>query len=224
MYMNRIRTPVSSRRERSARLRNRILIIIAVVAASAVLLCLCTVIIQRSRHKLELSSCPRGYAEYVEKEASNYHLESALIYAVIKQESNFDPKAVSSTGAIGLMQLMPDTFSWLSEDDGTASSGGKIYTQEDLYNPQINIHFGCKYLSILLKKYPNRTTALAAYNAGMGNVSGWLKNESLSSNGKTLDSIPFAETSKYTQKVTDYYFQYKRLYYTNGSGGTSSHR
>ncbi len=153
-------------------------------------------------------SYPREYSEIVTQEASNNGLEEALVYAVIKAESNFDADAVSRVGAVGLMQLMPETFDWLLMRDGNTE-----LTEDDLTNPSVNIRYGCKYLAFLSELYPAVETVVAAYNAGHGTVSAWLSDAEYSSDGVTLDKIPYSETDAYVNKVMGYYAKYQELYY-----------
>jgi soluble lytic murein transglycosylase len=151
---------------------------------------------------------PREYAAIVISEAKENGLDPNLVYAVIRQESRFNADAKSGAGAIGLMQLTPDTFEWLQkkESDGTALSSSA------LSKPSVNIKYGCRFLALLLKKYGVLHTALCAYNAGQGRVDGWLKDGSISKDGKTLSSVPYAETKNYALKVEQNYQQYKALY------------
>lgn len=151
---------------------------------------------------------PLGYSEIVTKEAAENDIDPALVYSVIKVESNFNSDAKSSAGAIGLMQLTPDTFEWLQ----TKLKSDNSYTEQDLYTPEINIRYGCKFLSILMQKYGNERTALCAYNAGIGTVNSWLKNAQISSDGCSLDSIPYKETRNYASAVEKNYQQYEKLY------------
>ena len=152
---------------------------------------------------------PRKYSETVERCASLYGVPPQIIYAVIKTESNFDPEAVSSAGAIGLMQIMPSTFSWLTElmDEEHDISA--------LRDPAINIQYGTFFLRYLYDLYGNYNTAFAAYNAGIGNVSKWLESEQYSHNGQ-LTAIPFAETAVYVQAVTERAERYQKLYNMKG--------
>ena len=139
---------------------------------------------------------PRKYNEIVEKYTSVFHLDESLVYAVIFCESGFDPDAVSSAGAVGLMQVTEDTALW---------AVGKIAWLDeetfDLTNPEDNIAVGCWYLDWLNGSFDNQYTALAAYNAGHGKVSEWLSENEHSSDGIHLENIPYAETDKYVKKV-----------------------
>lgn len=151
---------------------------------------------------------PLDYSDIVAQQAQENELEPALVYAVIRAESNFDAQACSIAGAKGLMQLTPDTFEWLQKTRGETGA----YTQDDLYAPEVNIRYGCYYLSYLIEKYSDLQTALCAYNAGPGSVNSWLSNPQVSSDGKTLDSIPYDETRKYVNTVLKNYKQYQEIY------------
>ena len=126
--------------------------------------------------------------------AHNYHLQPALLAAVIYQESKFRPDAESSTGAIGLMQIQPDTAKGIA-----LHTGGSRFRVEDLYDPEINIRYGSWYLRHLIDKYGDERTALAAYNAGQNNVDRWRASGS---------GIRFPETRAYVAKVE----KLKRIY------------
>ena len=163
-----------------------------------------------AKQKLDYALYPRTYAQQVEQQAQGAGLDPNLVFAVIRQESGFDADAVSHAGAMGLMQIMPDTFSWLQtkldEEDG------RVYTEEDLLDPEVNIRFGCLLLSLLTDRYADLRTALAAYNAGMGNVDNWLQDSAYSSDGRTLSDIQIEETREYTEKVLRNYQEYQALY------------
>ncbi len=158
--------------------------------------------------KLLKKAYPLGYSDIVTKESSANGIEPALVYSVIRAESNFNPDAKSAAGAIGLMQITPDTFEWLQ----TKLKPEKEYTENDLYDPSVNIKYGCKFLSILLGKYSSRRTALCAYNAGIGTVNSWLSDPSVSTDGKNLTNIPYKETKNYALSVENNYNQYNELY------------
>lgn len=151
---------------------------------------------------------PVTYSEYVEKYSTEYGLDKALVYSIIKAESGFDPNAVSPRKAKGLMQIMDTTGEWAAEKIGI-----KNFDSSMLMNPQTNIHIGCWYIARLLKSYNHDIDlALSAYNAGSGNVTKWLKDADISSDGKTLDRIPFEETQNYVKKIKKYSNMYKKLY------------
>jgi len=111
----------------------------------------------RARYPLRYEHIVRGHSE-------NYRLDPALLAAVIYQESKFKPEARSEAGAIGLMQLLPETAKGIA-----ARTGGRAFRVEDLDDPEINIRYGSWYLRHLLDKYGSEEQALAAYNGGQGN-------------------------------------------------------
>ncbi len=134
-----------------------------------------------------------------------YSVDKWLVTALIKAESNFNEDAVSHAGAKGIMQVTDETFSFCRENTDIKSP--------DIFSLDSNIHAGVWYLSYLIKKYDGNTqNALAAYNAGMGNVDKWLKDTRYSSDGKTLKEIPFSETVRYTEKINRYKIIYSILY------------
>jgi peptidoglycan lytic transglycosylase len=111
---------------------------------------------------------PLHYGEIVRAHARNYDLDPALLAAVIYQESKFESDARSDRGAIGLMQLLPETAKGIA-----ARTGGSRFRVADLYVPEINVRYGAWYLRHLIDKYGSQRTALAAYNAGQANVDSW---------------------------------------------------
>jgi soluble lytic murein transglycosylase len=121
--------------------------------------------------------------------ARNYELDPALIAAVIYRESKFDADARSPSGAIGLMQLLPDTAKGIA-----VHTGGSRFRVDDLYDPEINVRYGSFYLRRLLVKYGDERNALAAYNAGQSNVDHWLEDG---------EEIPFPETRQYVDDVLE---------------------
>ncbi len=120
---------------------------------------------QRLRYPLRYEQIVRGHAR-------NYRLDPALLAAVIYQESKFRADAKSSSGAIGLMQLRPDTAKGIA-----IRTGGSRFQTSDLYDPEINVRYGSWYLRHLLDKYQDEKLALAAYNAGQHNVDTWRSKE-----------------------------------------------
>lgn len=140
---------------------------------------------------------PRQYKELIEKNSEKYDLEPSLVYGVIFVESRFDQNAQSAKDAKGLMQIRDITGEW-----GAQSIGITNYDETTLFSPDKNIEIGCWYLNKLNTQFDyQEETILAAYNAGSGNVSGWLKDLNYSDDEKTLNEIPFGETKRYVKKV-----------------------
>ena len=146
---------------------------------------------------------PTAYGDYIAKYAAENDLDPYLVMAVIKVESNFVPEAHSHI-AYGLMQLTEETAEWNAKDMN-------ITEDYDFTDPETSIKFGCHYLRHLIDIYGNIDTALAAYNAGMGNVIEWLKNSDYSDDGDTLKYIPFPETRSYVEKVNKYWQRYSEV-------------
>ena len=142
---------------------------------------------------------PLHYEQIVRGHARNYNLDPALLAAVIYQESKFRADAKSSSGAIGLMQLRPQTAEGIA-----IRTGGTHFQVSDLYNPEINVRYGSWYLRHLLDKYGDERDALAAYNAGQRNVDEWR------AEGK---DIQFPETRAYVDRVEHLKGVYERAYH-----------
>jgi len=149
------------------------------------------------------------YSEYVEKYSKEYDVDKYLIYATIKAESNFNQKAESKKGAKGLMQLMDSTGQEI------AKGLNMTIDNDDLFDPEINIKLGTKYISKMLKKYNNIELALAAYNAGSGNVDSWINSKKIQADGSDVENIPFKETNNYVRKILKDYKIYQELYEQN---------
>jgi soluble lytic murein transglycosylase len=130
---------------------------------------------------------PLRYEQIIRDHAQNYDLDPALLAAVIYTESRFNARAESSAGAIGLMQLLPDTARGIA-----TRTGGKKFVVGDLYLPEINVRYGAWYLRNLLNRYSDERTALAAYHAGQGNVDRWRERGV---------GIQFPETRDYVDNV-----------------------
>lgn len=137
----------------------------------------------------------KQYSEYVTKYSQEYEVDENLIYALIKAESNFNPKAVSTSNAKGLMQLMYSTAEEIAKKNDIE------LTEENILEPEINIRLGIQYISELIEKYECTELALAAYNAGSGNVDKWIKNGTIKSDGTDVENIPYKETNIYIRKV-----------------------
>lgn len=157
--------------------------------------------------RIDKANYPQKYSEYVEKYSEEYGVPEYIVYSTIKIESGFDSSAESSAGAVGLMQLMPDTFQYLMAEMK------EDYKADLIYGPETNIRYGTYYLSKLYLKYQNWDTVFAAYNGGETNVDEWLKDKECSEDGVTLKSIPFPETEKYVAKMNRAMEVYMRLYY-----------
>ncbi|OQA04782.1 MAG: Soluble lytic murein transglycosylase precursor [bacterium ADurb.Bin400] len=141
---------------------------------------------------------PLRYDEHIIKYAQEYNLDSTLVAAVIFQESRFNTQAVSPKGARGLMQIMPATARMIAKELGAR--------EYDLFNPETSIRFGSWYLRTLLDKYNGDVEfALAAYNAGSGNVDKWAK-------AGLMDNIPFRETNAYVKKIQGHQAVYSDMY------------
>ena len=180
---------------------------IKIIGVLITLVIIATVGTFASRYVLEYLY-PLEYTEYVEKYARQYKLDNYMVYAVIKAESGFNSQAVSPREAKGLMQIMDSTGEWAAK-----KAGINEFEKSMLLEPETNIKIGCWYLSNLLKQFDNDTVvALAAYNAGSGNVSKWLKDPEKSRDGKSLSIIPFEETENYVSRIQKYYKMYKKLY------------
>jgi soluble lytic murein transglycosylase len=141
---------------------------------------------------------PLHYEQIVRGHARNYDLDPALLAAVIYQESKFKADARSDSGAIGLMQLLPDTAKGIA-----LHTGGTAFRVDDLYDPEINVRYGAWYLRHLLRKYGDERTALAAYNAGQDNVDRWRRDGG---------AIRFSETRAYVDRVEELKTIYRRAY------------
>ncbi|MBQ2664208.1 MAG: lytic transglycosylase domain-containing protein [Clostridia bacterium] len=150
---------------------------------------------------------PIAYGDYILRYAGENDLDPFLVMAVIHIESNFVPEAQSHV-AYGLMQMTEETADWTARDM-------KIKGDYDFTDPETSIMLGCHYLRHLIDIYGNVDTALAAYNAGMGNINSWLKNPDCSKDGKTLYYIPFPETRSYVQKVNESWEYYKTTDFTD---------
>jgi soluble lytic murein transglycosylase len=149
---------------------------------------------------------PLKYQDYIVKYSQEYQMDPYMVAAVIKVESGFSPNVVSSKGAVGLMQIMPETATWAAE-----KMDMKDFKIETLVIPETNIKIGTWYLAKLLEEFNGDITlALAAYNGGRGNVREWLKSGQI--RGSKEDNIPFAETKDFVSKVKKAYKWYRKLY------------
>lgn len=158
---------------------------------------------------IEKQVYPMEYEELVEKYAYEYNIPEYIIFAVIKVESDFDAEATSGAGAMGLMQMMPTTFTWLSSSEHL----GENLPYSSVYDPEISIRYGCYYLRYLFEKFHDWDNVFAAYNGGEGRVSQWLEDPRYSDGSGGLRYIPIKETRNYVKKVNSALYHYKNIYY-----------
>lgn len=145
---------------------------------------------------------PLEYQDEIKTASAAYGIDKHLVCAVICAESHFNVEAVSGDGAVGLMQIMPDTGAWAAGIIGIEG-----YTEDQLKDPQTNITIGCWYLSYLSEQLgQDAQKVLAAYNAGPAAVKDWIGEDG------QISDIPYEETEKYVEKVQEYYGTYKNLY------------
>src|ERR1700727_1680320 len=154
------------------------------------------VMISRVDHAVNELTLPLQDASVIREQAAEKHLDPALIAAVIYAETKFDPRP-SSAGAQGLMQILPSTAEFLAH-----LSGGVNFQTGDLATPAVNIAYGSYYLRYLLDHYEgNELLAVAAYNAGLTNVDGWVAHARAEGKQLTVAEIPFPETREYVRRV-----------------------
>ena len=161
----------------------------------------------KSSKLLEHWAYPTDYSEIVEQKSGEYGVPVSVVYAVIRTESGFDPNAESKVGARGLMQITKDAFEWIDYYRGATGAGWN-----DMYVPETNIDYGVWLLSYNYSKFGDWETVYAAYNAGFNAVAKWLENPEYSSDGRTLHTIPYEETSNYREKVSAYRKGYQSVY------------
>ena len=147
------------------------------------------------------------YSEYVEKYAEEHNVSPYLIYSIIREESKFNISAMSNKGALGLMQIMDKTAKEIAENKTIEYESGTT-----LYNPEKNIQIGVIYFASLLEQFNDVNLALAAYNAGKGNVQKWIEQGIIKEDGSDIENIPFKETNMYVRKIQKNYKMYKLLY------------
>ncbi len=178
-----------------------------------------------ARDRIEMLWYPKHYREEVDDAAMRFGIEPNLIYAIIKAESDFAETTVSSAGAIGLMQIIPDTFLFdIREHIGLSDAKSAV-----LFEAKENILAGTYYFAHWMDYFYDvyelddpTVEALAAYNAGVGNVWKWLEDDAVSDwKGLFEDKIPFEETRDYVARVLRYKDKYDELY---GKGTLSNGR
>jgi len=149
---------------------------------------------------------PKTYADYIHREAKHNSIDPAILFAITRQESAFIPSAKSPVGALGLMQIMPDTGKMLAR-----ANREPLSNHLELLKPEKNIRLGSKYVRMMLDKYQqNPALAAASYNAGPHRVAKWLPEYDMPADS-WIELIPFKETREYVQNVMTYAVIYKQL-------------
>ena len=193
----------AGRRPAAARRRRAILVFLT-VAVGAVGVVVAMPLFRRAVNEFTL---PLSYSDVIREQAAEKHLDPALIAAVIYAETKFDPRT-SAAGAVGLMQILPQTAEFLAR-----RSGGTTFQVSDLSEPDVNIAYGSYYLRYLLDEYGgNKMLALAAYNGGEANVDRWIAEARRDGHAMTIREIPFPETRDYVAKVLEEQRNYRRTY------------
>ncbi|GAB4538980.1 MAG: transglycosylase SLT domain-containing protein [Thermodesulfovibrionia bacterium] len=150
---------------------------------------------------------PLGYWKTIRIASENNNIDPYLVTAMIREESRFDPDIVSWAGAVGLMQLMPETARRFSNHNDKTI----------LYDATKNIFIGTQYLSSLIKEFKELPYAIAAYNAGESVIRKWLDKMKGRDMDEFIEDIPYAETRGYTMKVLKSYWRYRELYGSSAS-------
>lgn len=197
------------RRVRAARRRRqRRRTLLAIFASALIVLIALGAWALFGRDRIDFSRYPMTYAPEIRAAAAEFSLDPAYVASVVLAESSFDAEAVSSAGAIGLMQIMPDTGEWIA---------GKLedepFDVQRLYQPEVNLRYGCWYLRFLLDRYDgDMYTASTAYHQGQGRVDQWLEDPQYSQDGRTLTAISSAVTDTYVNRIMESYANYQELY------------
>jgi soluble lytic murein transglycosylase len=154
---------------------------------------------------------PLEYTRFVEEQCEIYDVDKTLVYAVIHTESKFNPDAVSSIGARGLMQITKPTFEWAQMKLGKDFAED---TYDDMFDPETNIKYGTFLLSAFIEEFGSVDNALCAYHAGWGNAKNWLKDPKYSPDGENITNIPFKDTNWYVNKINEVMDKYQSLYFS----------
>lgn len=193
-----------AKRARAARRRRQALGLLAFAAAVALGALLLHPLFRSAVRDLAL---PLAHEQAIREQALDKRLDPSLIAGVIYAESRFSD-STSSAGALGLMQLMPETAHFIAD-----RSGGTRFTTEDLSTPDINIAYGSWYLRWLLDRYDgDEVLALAGYNAGIGNLDEWIAEARTRGERLEVADIPFPETRAYVERVLEARRDYRATY------------
>jgi len=159
------------------------------------------------RHAAKEITLPLHHEDVIRQQSAAKGLDPALVAGVIYAESKFSDR-VSPAGAVGYMQITPATAQFIAH-----RSGGTQFRTSDLDTPQVNIAYGTYYLRYLLDRYGgNVALALAAYNAGEGNVDRWISEARQKGQPLTISAIPYGETRAYVKRVLDASQEYRDNY------------
>ena len=194
-----------ARRPASARIRRRRL---AAVTVAVLVGAFCAALVSGlGEEAVREITLPLHHDDIIRQQAADKDLDPALIAAVIYEESRFRDQT-SHAGARGLMQITPETADAIAKH-----SGGSRFKQSDLASPQINISYGAYYLRLLIDHYDgSETLAIAAYNAGIGNVDRWVAKAGGPSAFRSAEHIPFPETRAYVENVLERRGEYRDNY------------
>jgi soluble lytic murein transglycosylase len=167
---------------------------------------------------VDLPSLPRSYWEALfpkpywadlKKFSVSNSLDPYLVAALIRQESEFNPAAVSRANAVGLMQLLPKVGKGVAKQEKL-----KHFSTQQLFTPQVNMQLGTRYFRAMVDKFGAFEYALAAYNAGSDRVQDWLGQGKYRDPQEFVESIPFTETREYVQAILRNENVYRQLYGT----------
>lgn len=190
----------------AGKMLKRVLVVVLILALAG------SVLFALFRDRINKWEYPIQYAEYVTYYADKYDIDPLMLYAFIRTESNFDPRADSDAGARGLMQITEVTFDWIKSKIAPTED----LSFEDLYDPETNIRFGSYFVSYCLLRYQDDlATAAAAYHSGWGTVDDLLAQSQYSADGKTLDHYPYPQMRLYVKKITSSYQRYQEIYTTS---------
>jgi soluble lytic murein transglycosylase len=153
---------------------------------------------------------PKAYWSDLKRSAAANALDPYLVASLIRQESEFNPNAVSRANAVGLMQLLPKTGKLVAKEVKL-----QRYNASQLYTPAVNLQLGTRYFRGMVDKFGGSFEyALAAYNAGSDRVDDWLSQGKYRDPQEFVESIPFTETREYVQAILRNASVYKQIYGT----------
>jgi soluble lytic murein transglycosylase len=154
---------------------------------------------------------PLAYERVLSREAERHGLDPALVAALIRQESSFEPRATSRAGARGLMQIMPAVGRQLA-----SAEDYHVWDTELLYQPDVSLELGMAHLAGLLSGYAHVSHALAAYNAGSSRAKRWLEKAGTEDPEVFVERIPFRETRDYVRIILRNRELYRTMYPVRG--------